>query len=54
VATRDLPAVLLLDQQHSDWEEEAQVADHRVVAKMPIKLRQLREILVEISQKKVS
>lgn len=54
VATRDLPAVLLLDQQHAEWEEEAQMADHRVVAKMPIKLRQLREILVEISQKKVS
>lgn len=52
--TRDLPAVLLLDQQHAEWEEEAQVGDHRVVAKMPIKLRQLREILVEISQKKVS
>jgi hypothetical protein len=52
--TRDMPAVLLLDQQHVDWEEEAQVSDHRVVAKMPIKLRQLREILVEVSQKKVS
>jgi serine/threonine protein kinase len=51
--TRDLPAVLLLDQLHHDWEEEAQVAEHRVVAKMPIKLRQLREILLEVSQKQV-
>jgi serine/threonine-protein kinase len=52
--TRDLPAVLLLDQNHHDWEEEAEVADHRAVAKMPIKLRQLREILLEVAQKKVS
>lgn len=54
MVTRDLPAILLLDQQHSDWEEEAQVADHRVVAHMPIKMRQLRELLVDVSQKRVS
>ena len=53
-ATRDLPAVLLLDQNHHDWEEEAQVAEHRVVAKMPIKMRELRELLVEVVRKKVS
>jgi CheY-like chemotaxis protein len=52
--TRDVPAVLLLDQVHSDWAEEATVADHRVVAKMPIKMRELRELLVEVSAKKVS
>jgi CheY-like chemotaxis protein len=52
--TRDIPAVLLLDQVHSDWAEEAAVADHRAVAKMPIKLRELRELLVEVSAKKVS
>jgi serine/threonine protein kinase len=52
--TRDIPAVLLLDQVHSDWAEEATVADHRVVAKMPIKMRELRELLVEVSAKKVS
>lgn len=52
--TRDLPAVLLLDQHHHDWEEDAEVAEHRAVAKMPIKLRQLREILLEVFQKKVS
>ena len=52
--TRDFPAVLLLDQSHSDWAENATVADHRVVAKMPIKMRELREILVEVGAKKVS
>jgi len=52
--TRDLPAVLLLDQIHHNWEVEAKVAEHRVVAKMPIKMRELREALREAMQKKVS
>jgi len=52
--TRDLPAVLLLDSNHHAWEEEAQQADHRTVAKMPIKMRELRSLLVEVAQKKVS
>jgi serine/threonine-protein kinase len=51
---RDLPAVLLLDQNHGHWEVEAQAAEHRAIAKMPIKMRDLRGILVEASQKKVS
>jgi serine/threonine-protein kinase len=53
-ATRDLPAVLLLDQVHQNWESEAKVAEHRAVAKMPIKMRDLREVMVEAMQKKVS
>lgn len=53
-ATRELPAILLLDQIHHDWEDDAKVADHRVVAKMPIKMRELREALLEAMQKKVS
>jgi serine/threonine-protein kinase len=53
-ATRDLPAVLLLDQTHHSWEKEAKLSDHRVVAKMPIKMRELRELLREAMQKKVS
>ncbi len=40
--TRDLPTVLLLDESHSHWEEDAQTSDHRVVVKMPIKQRELR------------
>jgi hypothetical protein len=53
-ATRDRPAVLLLDQAHHDWEDEAKVSEHRVVAKMPIKMRELREILRDAMQKRVS
>jgi serine/threonine-protein kinase len=44
--TRDVPAILLLDENHLGWEDEAQVSQHRVVAKMPIKMRQLRELIV--------
>ncbi len=51
---RETPAVLLLDQNHIHWEEQAQLNDHRAVAKMPIKMRELRGILLDVSQKKVS
>jgi serine/threonine protein kinase len=53
-STRDIPAVLLLDQIHDEWAEEAVVSEHRAVAKMPIKMRELRELLVGVSGKKVS
>jgi eukaryotic-like serine/threonine-protein kinase len=53
-STRNIPAVLLLDQIHHEWEEEAVTGDHRAVAKMPIKMRELRDVLVGISGKKVS
>jgi serine/threonine-protein kinase len=46
MVTRDIPAVLLLDESHLDWEREAQLSQHRIVAKMPIKMRQLREAIV--------
>ncbi len=51
---RELPAVLLLDQLHVHWADEAQTGEHRAVAKMPIKMRDLRGALVEAMQKKVS
>ena len=54
MATRDVPAVLLLDQNHHEWAEEAEASEHRVIAKMPIKMRQLREVLIEVTKKKVS
>jgi serine/threonine protein kinase len=52
--TRDVPAVLLLDQNHRHWNAEAQTNEHRAIAKMPIKMRDLRGVLVEVCQKKVS
>jgi serine/threonine-protein kinase len=53
-STREMPAVLLLDQEHHEWADLAQVADHRQVATMPIKMRKLREILRDVTKKKVS
>ena len=53
-ATRDLPVVLLLDQNHLHWEENALKSEHRVVAKMPIKMRELRGALMDAARKKVS
>lgn len=52
--TRELPTVLLLDENHHSWEEHAKTGDHRVVIKMPIKKRDLRGALMEASGKKVS
>jgi serine/threonine-protein kinase len=52
--TRDLPAVLLLDHHHHEWESEARSAEHRAVAKMPIKMRELRELLLDVLQKKAA
>lgn len=50
--TRDLPAVLLLDENHIGWDDEAQTCDHRVAVKMPIKQRELRGALVDASRRK--
>ena len=52
--TRDLPAVLLLDEHHGEWEEGTLKNNHRVVVKMPLKQRDLRAALVRASRRKVS
>src|SRR4029078_602176 len=49
-ALRDIPAVLLLDQNHRHWAEHAQTGEHRAVAKMPIKMRDLRGMMVDAMQ----
>ena len=46
--TRDIPAVLLLGEHQLDWKKQAKLDDHRVVLSMPIKLRQLREVLAKL------
>lgn len=47
-STRDVPAVLLLEETHAAWAEAACTANHRAVAIMPIKLRQLREMVLGV------
>ena len=53
-AMRELPVVLLLDQNHLHWEADAIKGEHRIVAKMPIKMRELRAALMDAARKKVS
>ena len=49
---REIPAVLLLDQNHSHWTEDAQTNAHRAVVKMPIKMRDLRAALIRSMRKR--
>ena len=49
--TRDLPAVLLLGEKQQAWKERAKLGKKRVVVSMPIKLRQLRELLAALVPK---
>ncbi|MEX2168181.1 MAG: serine/threonine-protein kinase [Pirellulales bacterium] len=53
-ATRDLPAVLLLDERHQAWAAEAELADHRRIAQAPIKQRQLREAILSVVRPKAA
>ncbi len=46
--TREIPAVLLLDEHHSGWEAEAELGDHRAAISMPIKQRQLRQLVKNV------
>lgn len=40
--SRDIPAILLLDEQHADWASEATLGEHRQALTMPVKQRELR------------
>lgn len=52
--TKDIPAVLLLDERHANWASEANTSDHRTVITMPVKQRELRQaILGAIAQQAV-
>ncbi len=44
-ATQSIPAVLLLAESQQKWKSLAKLDKHRVVISMPIKLRELRELL---------
>ena len=43
--TCDLPAILMLDESHRQWQAEAEVGSHRAVTVMPIKQRELRQLV---------
>jgi serine/threonine protein kinase len=46
--TAQVPAVLLLGEHHTEWKKKAKLNDHRVAISMPIKLRQVRELLARL------
>jgi serine/threonine-protein kinase len=47
--TKNTPAILLLSERQRSWKAHAKLAPHRVVVNMPIKLRQLRQLLVKLT-----
>ena len=52
--TQAVPAVLLLDEVQQAWKSQAQVAKHRIVLKMPLTLKQLRSVLMQLAPAKGS
>ena len=51
-STSRVPAILLLDKAQSDWPEHANLTDHRVAMTMPVKMRQLREVIDKLTNGK--
>ena len=49
IHTTAVPAVLLLGEAHAAWQKKAKLSKHRLVVSMPIKLRQLREVLAKLA-----
>ncbi len=43
VGTQSMPAILLLDEDQTDWTREAEIDTHRQVMVMPVTMKQLRE-----------
>ncbi len=48
--TKTIPAILLADKRQRFIIEDAKLANHRVIMSMPLKVRQLRQKLVELFQ----
>jgi eukaryotic-like serine/threonine-protein kinase len=49
-ATKDVPALLFVDGQQKDLIKGAQLAPHRVLLSTPLKVRELRDVLVKLLQ----
>ena len=45
LATRDLPAILLLGEDHHDWKDKANLSQRRLTLDMPLRFRMLRDTL---------
>jgi len=47
-ATRQIPSILLLGEQHSKWKAKAKLDESHVLVAMPIKIRQLCEVIAKL------
>ncbi len=47
-STKEIPALLILDQGQSDWAAEIKSLPHRKILVMPVTVRQLRDAVVEL------
>lgn len=47
-ATKDVPAILFIDQKQSDLGKSASLGEHRALLSMPLKVRELREMLLRL------
>lgn len=52
--TANLPAVLLIDEEHSGLESRAKLALHRVIVRMPLRVKELLEKLQQLMPKQPS
>jgi serine/threonine-protein kinase len=51
--TSFLPAILLLDEEQSDWAAQAKTAEHRIVLHLPLKMRSVHEALARAIEAEV-
>jgi serine/threonine-protein kinase len=47
-ATKDVPAILFVDEKQADLVKAASLSDHRVLLSMPLKVRELRNTLLKL------
>lgn len=47
-ATKTVPVILLLGDQHKAWAKEVTVDKHRIILQMPVKSRELRQAILKV------
>ena len=50
--TKNIPAVLFIAEKHQDFASRAATAEHRKLLPMPLKVRQLRAMLLKLLTQK--
>jgi len=49
--TKSFPAILLLTEDQKAYLKQAKLAEHRRVAMLPVKMKELRQLILELSEK---